>query len=868
MAYLDGLRVLDCTDERGLLAGRLLADLGADVVQVEPPGGSPARRVLPRSGEASLYWDTYAANKRGIVCDLDTEEGRADFHRLVAAADFLFESSAPGSFHPAELRRINPRLVHVSITPFGSDGPKANWATTDLTVWASGGPLAYNRDEVGPPLRISVPQAYLHAAADAAGGALIAHFARRQTGAGQHVDVAAQASLGLATLAAALTAVTGDDEPDWIPNPGGGVTIDQSGSGSRTRRSKWPVKDGFVELHLAMGPAVGAFTNNFFAWLRDEDACPDPTVAAWDWRELPALIQKGSVGAADLEQARAAVGSFLETKTKQEVTEAALARKLLSVEIADVGDLVTSAHLADRGFFVELGGDGRPRRTMPGPVAQSSSGGFVFRRPAPLLGEHDEEVRREWTSQAAGGDGPAGDAPAGSVASTSTRAGTAQPASAATQPASATTQPASATMEPASATTQPAAAVPATTSPLGWLKVADLSWVVAGPVVGRALADFGATVIRVESSAKVETARHMAPFYGGRHTVESSALYINTNAGKQGLALDLATEAGRAVVRDLARWADILIESYAPGLMQRWGLGYEQLAADNPGLIMLSSSLMGNTGRFSRLAGYGNVGAAMGGFQYIVGWPDRPPLGPFGPYTDFVAPRLALVALLAALEDRQRTGRGCYLDVSQVESGVWFLAPEIAAFAADGVVQGRVGNRDATFVPHGVFACQPAARDQADHVAIAIRDDADFAALVRLMGRPELATDPRLSGVAARRAAEDELEAMINDWTSIRTAPEVEAACQAVGVPAHRASTSADFVSDPQLAHRGHLIRLPHPVFDEVVVEAPRYVLSDTPGSITKVAPAIGQDSVHVLRDILRYPPEKVAELDQQGVLK
>jgi benzylsuccinate CoA-transferase BbsF subunit len=258
----------------------------------------------------------------------------------------------------------------------------------------------------------------------------------------------------------------------------------------------------------------------------------------------------------------------------------------------------------------------------------------------------------------------------------------------------------------------------------------------------------------------------------------------------------------------------------------------------------------------------------MSGFQYIVGWPDRPPLGPFGPYTDYVAPRLALVALLAALEERRRTGRGCYLDVSQVESGVWFLAPQIAAFAADGVVQGRNGNRDASFVPHGVFACQRTGRDVADHIAIAIRHDADFAALAGLLGRPQLAADPRYAGAEGRRAGEDELEAMINDWTSTLTAPEAEAACQAAGIPAHRASTSADFVTDPQLAHRRHLIRLPHPVFGGVVVEAPRYALSDTPGSVTRVAPAIGEDTVSVLRDILGYPPEKIAELDQQGVLK
>jgi benzylsuccinate CoA-transferase BbsE subunit len=344
MGFLDGLKVLDCSDERGLLAGRLLADLGADVVQVEPPSGSSARNAPPIAAGQSMYWETYAANKRGVVCDLDTAAGRADLLTLASRADFLIESSDPGTFDGLglgwqTLQQINPWLIYVTVTPFGPDGPKAHWAATDLTVWAAGGPLAHNWDEVGPPLRISVPQAYLHAAADAAGGALIAHHARLRTGRGQRVDVSAQASLGLATLASVLTAETGDEEPDWIPQPGSHIRIDQSGSGSRTRRSKWPVKDGYVELHLAMGPAVGAFTNNFFGWLKDEDACPDPDIAGWDWRELPRLIQQGAITAQHIERAREIVRMFLETKTKQEVTDAALARKALSVEVADVSDL-------------------------------------------------------------------------------------------------------------------------------------------------------------------------------------------------------------------------------------------------------------------------------------------------------------------------------------------------------------------------------------------------------------------------------------------------------------------------------------------------------------------------------------------------
>jgi crotonobetainyl-CoA:carnitine CoA-transferase CaiB-like acyl-CoA transferase len=468
------------------------------------------------------------------------------------------------------------------------------------------------------------------------------------------------------------------------------------------------------------------------------------------------------------------------------------------------------------------GDPAHPVRTLPGAVARTDADAFAFRRPAPMLGEHDREVRRDWLST--GQPVPNGSSP-----------------DAATEPGP---------------------------LPLDGLKVLDLSWVVAGPVIGRALADFGATVVRVESSTKIETARLVSPYYGGHAGVENAALYINCNAGKLGLSLDLATEPARDVVRELAGWADVLIESFTPGLMDRWGLGYEQLAAVNPRLIMLSSSLMGNMGRYSRLAGFGNIGAAMSGFQAIVGWPGRPPIGPFGPYTDYVAPRLALVVLLAALDERERSGRGCYLDVSQAECGVWFLSPQVAAFSADGTVPGACGNRDAVFVPHGVFPCRADGLGRADQVAIAVRDDRDWQALTAIMGRPALGPDPLYASAEDRRAHEDQLEAMVGEWTTTQTASEIEQVCQAAGVPAHRASTSTDFVTDSQLAHRGHLIRLPHRLHGEVVVEGPRYLLSDTPGRVVKPAPTIGEDNERVLAGILGWDRDRIKALEGMGALR
>jgi crotonobetainyl-CoA:carnitine CoA-transferase CaiB-like acyl-CoA transferase len=199
---LSPYRVLDLTTERGLLCGQILGDLGADVIKVEPPGGSPARQLGPfyhdqPHPDRSLYWWAYNRNKRSITLNLDTDEGRTLFHRLADTAHFLLESDTPGAlaqrgYGYADLAALNPALVYVSITPFGQDGPKANYADSDLVILAAGGPLTLTGDEDRPPVRLSVPQAYSHASGQAAVAALIAHHERQRSGRGQHVDVSAQ----------------------------------------------------------------------------------------------------------------------------------------------------------------------------------------------------------------------------------------------------------------------------------------------------------------------------------------------------------------------------------------------------------------------------------------------------------------------------------------------------------------------------------------------------------------------------------------------------------------------------------------------------------------------------------------------------
>ena len=383
--------------------------------------------------------------------------------------------------------------------------------------------------------------------------------------------------------------------------------------------------------------------------------------------------------------------------------------------------------------------------------------------------------------------------------------------------------------------------------PLRGIKVLDLSWIVAGPTVGRALADFGATVIRVESQARVDTARVVGPFHGDEIGIENSALYGNVNAGKLGLALNLRLPQAREVVRDLARWADVVSESFTAGVLAGWGLDYGALSAERPDLIMLSSTLLGQTGPYRDVSGFGTQGAAMSGIFHLTGWPDRPPCGPFGPYTDYPAPRFALTALLAALDHRRRTGQGCHIDQAQAESTLQFLAPQLIDLFENGDELQRRGNEDGQCAPHGVYPCRTADRTES-WVAIAVRTDAERDRLQQLIG-------------------DAPTNANVEAWTSRHTAREIEQRLQANVIPAHALSTTKDAYEDPQLQHRNHFITLPRPLSSETVVEAPRYILSETPSTPKNPAPQYGEHANRILQDILQYDNAKISTLAAAGAL-
>ncbi len=404
----------------------------------------------------------------------------------------------------------------------------------------------------------------------------------------------------------------------------------------------------------------------------------------------------------------------------------------------------------------------------------------------------------------------------------------------------------------------------ATELPLTGIKVLDFMWAIAGPGSTRMLADYGATVVRVETSHRFDACRTVGPFQNGRPGAESSGLFYNMNAGKHPFSVDLSKPEGRAVILDLVRWADVVTESFSPKAMQAWGFDYESLRKVKPNLIMLSTCLMGQTGPMAKFAGFGNLAAAIVGFTNLAGWPDRPPAGPFGAYTDYIAPWFNAAAILAALEYRDRTGQGQLIDLSQGEASLHFLAPALLDTRLNQRKQERHANHDLNYAPHGVY---PTTGTDC-WVAIAVTSDEQWRGLCTAMKRTDLLTDTRFTTKATRLAHQNELDELISMWTKDQEKFALEAALQAAGVPATAVRTMKELATDPQLVHRQHFVELDHPKFGKTTVEGSRFRLSRTPARIEGMAPTLGRDNQYVLETLLGYSEERITEIVASGALE
>jgi crotonobetainyl-CoA:carnitine CoA-transferase CaiB-like acyl-CoA transferase len=400
---LSPYRVLDLTNERGLLCGQILGDLGADVIQVEPPGGSPARQIGPffqdrPDPNRSLYWWAYNRNKRSITLDVTRTEGREILFRLARDAHFLIESDRPGYLASlglgyADLAAKNPALIGVSITPFGQDGPKASYADSDLVILAAGGPLILGGDDDRPPVRVSVPQGYLHACADAAVAALAAHHERCFSGLGQHIDVSAQQSLAIATQSGILAAPLNADQ---YRRASGGVR-----AGGLFAQIIWPAKDGWISCTFLFGTALGVFSTKLMRYLCEQGYCDEATRDK-DWIGFGQALATGAEPMSEYDRARGIVSSFTAAHTKAELLRLAIEKGFLFAPISTIEDVMESPQLRARDYFQEVEHPELERSfRYPGPFAKFSETPIQYRRRPPLVGEHNQEVYRDMLGMAA-----------------------------------------------------------------------------------------------------------------------------------------------------------------------------------------------------------------------------------------------------------------------------------------------------------------------------------------------------------------------------------------------------------------------------------------------------------------------------------
>jgi benzylsuccinate CoA-transferase BbsF subunit len=377
----------------------------------------------------------------------------------------------------------------------------------------------------------------------------------------------------------------------------------------------------------------------------------------------------------------------------------------------------------------------------------------------------------------------------------------------------------------------------------------------AGPIASRYFAEHGATVIKVESRSRPDFLRTYS-----KHGLDHADMFDALNAGKLGLTLNLKHPRGLELARRLVNeWADAVTENFAPKAMKSFGLDYDTLAADKPDLVMLSACLLGQTGPHRNYPGFGSQGSALSGFTFLTGWPDREPVGPFATITDSLAPRFAATALAAALLYRRRTGRGVYLDLSQVEAAAWSLSPWLAEYAVDGVIRARDGNRSDRAVPHGAFPC--AGDDR--WVAVAAWDDEQWRDLSALIG----VDDPKLATLEGRLDRVEEVEAAVAEWTRRREAGDVADQLQALGIEAVPVADFADVFNDPQLAARGHFVEHEHPKMGRGSYEHSGFRLSHAPSGHKAASPILGQHTEHVLGDILGLSLADQEALAADGVL-
>lgn len=801
MASLTGIRVLDLTDSRGELAGRLLADLGAEVVKVEAPQGVDSRQLGPfDADDKSLYWACYGLGKSSIVLDLTAGDGRGTLLDLAKGADILIESSDPGYMKSQQLdyetlAAVNPALIYIAITPFGQLGPKSGWAAGDFTLEAAGGRVAMQGDRDRPPIGIGFPQTYLHGGAQAAADVLIALNERQASGLGQFLDLSLQEVVWWTLMGTQGTPVCLNENP---PHAGDDRALPPTGRAQYVP-GVLPAKDGLVVVAVGANP-LGKKGMVTFAIDEARDRGElESDLLGRDWNNWISMLRDNEISNDQLIAAMNHVRSYIKRRTKSELVTWALENDLRLGPLNTTYDLVSDAHLHARDFYIDVAG----QRHL-GPWVKMRRSPIEINRAAPSIGEHSIP---EWERRPA-------------RVSTKARTGNA----------------------------------------FEGLKVADFSWVAAGPTIAKALADHGATVVKVESETRLDLSRTLAPHIDGVAGVNRSYWAYLYATSKLSLQCNLRNDAGLQIARRMCDWADVVIESFSPGTMQRLGLDYEKLSQDHPDLVMLSTSMLGQTGPLRQYAGYGQQAAAFCGLQNITGWPDRDPCGVHGPYTDVIAPKFGIAALAAALYDRGRTGKGQFIDLAQTECSMYFLAPLIMDELCSGRTAVRLGAQSIYACPNGAYRTEGVER----YIAISIETTQQWRALKSVLPLSKFDAD-KFDNIEERRAAREQIDEVLRQWCVDRDPWELEEFLATRGVPASVVQRPLDVFNDVQIEAREHKQILRHSETGDVVHYGFCTRFSAKKQMVRSAAPCLGEHNDLVLSEFLKLPDSEIDLLFKAG---
>ncbi|HKI75396.1 MAG TPA: CoA transferase, partial [Pseudomonadales bacterium] len=516
---LDTYMVLDFTDERGEIGPMLLGDLGADVIKVEPPGGSTARRQPPFLDGAhedeppSLQFAAFNRNKRSILLDPRSEADAEFLRKLIAEADFIFESDrlleSGWGLTPNDIEALNSRIVHVRITPFGNDGPHADLPYADLTLAAMGGPVALQGPLDRAPIRISVPQVWRHAGAEAAAGAMLAHANMRRTGRPQFVDLSAQCTMTWTMLNAMdAFAIQGFDFQRT------GSSITQSVGDTPLVH---PTRDGYL-VAIPMGQVLMGCTEAIIA-----DGLVDTSFREIDWAFFQANLATPEQLPISLAECLRICRAFFALHDKHELFELGLNVGSTLAPINTLPELLALDHLKQRDYWHSLAVTDQASIRAPGFWAKPQGFEMEQPRPAPRLNEHGDEIRAAY------------------------------------------------------ATPRVREALAADNElPFAGIRVADFAWVGVGPISSKYLADHGADVVRVESEGRPDVLRGGMPFKDNERGWNRSQFFGDFNTSKRSITLDLKSEAGLGLAKRLIASSDVFIESFAPGAIERMGLTYEE----------------------------------------------------------------------------------------------------------------------------------------------------------------------------------------------------------------------------------------------------------------------------------------------------